>query len=154
MTTNDTTPIAKAQTAAQDLLNRTQDATRQFVETLTESTERLSTEITSNAKNAAEQADEARERVAGELRSKAEPTAEQVTGAVNELISWARRNSDRLIADLDEFRSELGSRLAPVTVVTKADLAALEARVSETEAKLAKALKATSTTSGSRTKSA
>lgn len=146
MTTNGTTtPLDKAQAAAQELLTRTQDATRQFIDTMTESTERVTTELTSTAREAADQASDARERVAGEWRAKAEPTTEQITSAVNELIAWARRNSDRLVADLDELRSGFEARLAPVRVVTKAELDELEARVAETEAKLAKALKATST---------
>jgi hypothetical protein len=136
------TPLSKAQSAAQDLLGRTQEATKHFIDTVAESTERLSADVTSGARDAVEQVAETRSRVRSELRAKAEPTAEQVSGAVNELIEWARRNSERLISDLDEFRSGIEARLAPVTVVTKADLAELEARLADTEAKLAKALKA------------
>lgn len=80
---------------------------------------------------------EVAERVAAELKSRAEPTAEQVTSAVNELIAWARHNGERLLAELDDFRSVVEARLAPVSIVTKADLAALEARVADAEQKLA-----------------
>jgi chromosome condensin MukBEF complex kleisin-like MukF subunit len=137
------TPITKAQVAAQDLLNRTQHATKQFLDSISDSTDRFSSELTSGAREAVDTMQDAGDRVRTELTTKAEPTAEQVSNAVTELIAWARRNSERLITDLDEFRSGLEARLAPVTVVTKADLAELEARVAETEAKLAKAMKAT-----------
>jgi hypothetical protein len=139
------TPLTKAQAAAHELLSRTQDATRQFIDTVSESTERFSADLTSGAREAVDSVQDARLRARTELKAKAEPTAEQVTGAVNELIAWARRNSERLFADLDEFRAGLEHRLAPVTVVTKADLAELEARLAATEVKLAKALKAQST---------
>lgn len=139
------TPLAKAQIAAQDLLTRTQDATRQFIDTVTESTESISADVSKTAREAVESVTEARERLAGDLKSKAEPTTEQVTNAVNELIAWARRNGERLVAELDEFRTGLEARLAPVSVVTRSDLAALEARLAEAEKTLAKVVKAEST---------
>ncbi len=135
------TPLAKAQGAAQELLNRTQDATRQFIEAVTESTEALSADVAKGARGAVESVSGTRERFAGDLKTKAEPTAEQVATAVNELIAWARRNSERVVAEIDELRSGLEARLAPVSVVTKADLAALEARVAEAEKTLAKVTK-------------
>lgn len=126
------TTITKAHDAALDLLNRTQASTRHAVDTM----------------------QERRDRVRGELKARTEPTAEQISDAVNELIAWARRNSERLVSDLDELRTGLEARLAPVTVVTKADLAQLEARLAETEAKLDKALKAAAKPKAKSTKKA
>ena len=116
--------LNQTQTAAQTLLSRYQDATRQFIDSVSASTERLSSDLSTEWKN------------------RTEPSTEQLTETVNELIEWARRNGERMATDLEELRNDLGTRLAPVTIVTKADLAELEARVADAEKNAAKALKA------------
>src|SRR5690606_139827 len=131
------TPTPQVRTAATDVLTRTKEAIERVVETLTEPTERLSAEVVTNARHVVDSAQEAGERVRAEVTAKAEPTAEQVTEAVNELIAWARQQSDRLATDIDEFRTGLEARFAPAT---RAELAALEARVAAVESKLDKAL--------------
>lgn len=98
--------------------------------------------IIARTQSVAEQIRQAGDALASEVKDRSEPTADQVQTTIDELIDWARRNGERVLSDLDDLRTDLGSRLAPVTVVTKADLAELEARVVEAERTAAKALRA------------
>ncbi|MGY6499681.1 MAG: hypothetical protein ACXIVQ_02100 [Acidimicrobiales bacterium] len=140
--------ISRTQTAAQEILARYHDATQQMLDAITTTTEKASADLSSTAHDAAEQIRQAGDSLAAEVKDRTEPTTEQVNAGVAELIDWVRRNSERVLADIDGFRTDLGSRLAPVTVVTKADLAALEARVVDAEKAAAKALKASKSRAG------
>lgn len=75
---------------------------------------------------------------AQQARGAAEPTAEQLTAAVEEFMDWAEANRDRVAGDLGRAREAIETRLAARAVVTRADLDAVEERLSALEAVVAR----------------